>query len=336
MRLPFTLHAEGALHGAIQSHNIWWKWDSLMAFIRGFGSWLPERRVGNAELAAALECAPEWILEMSGIAERRYAGDAEKVASIGARAAQSCLANAGVAAGEVGLLLVASGSSERFCPGPAGEIALKLGMGATPAIDIPVASAGSLIGLAMAAELAAKFGRVLVVGSEIMSRRILLAPEGRNTAILFGDGAGACLVDREIGGLKIVDSLIATDGASAEILAMENELLRMEGPSVILQAARKLPGVIKDLLSRNSIAADQVEGFLLHQANLNLITRVATSLKVPAERFYTNIQRYGNTSSASMLIAADEWSKAHQVDGPIVFSAFGAGINWGAVLALPV
>jgi 3-oxoacyl-[acyl-carrier-protein] synthase-3 len=127
-----------------------------------------------------------------------------------------------------------------------------------------------------------------------------------------------------------------TDGASAEILAVENNLLRMEGPSVILQAARKLPSVIKELLARNSIAADQVESFLLHQANLNLITRVATSLKVPAERFYTNIQRYGNTSSASMLIAADEWSATNSATGPVVFSAFGAGINWGAVLALPV
>lgn len=307
-----------------------------MAFIRGFGSWLPERRVGNAELAAALECAPEWIQEMSGISERRYADDAETVASIGVKAAENCLQKSGMAACEIGLLLVASGSSERFCPGPAAEIALKLGMGATPAIDIPVASAGSLIGMGLAAELAPKFGRVLIVGAEIMSRRILRTPEGKNTAILFGDGAGACLVDREMGSLRIADSLLATDGASAEILAVENGLLRMEGPSVILQAARKLPSVIKDLLARNSIAADQVESFLLHQANLNLITRVANSLKVPAERFFTNIQRYGNTSSASMLIAADEWSASHSASGPVVFSAFGAGINWGAILALPL
>jgi 3-oxoacyl-[acyl-carrier-protein] synthase III len=307
-----------------------------MAFIRGFGSWLPERRVDNAELAAALECAPEWILEMSGIEERRYAEDAETVASIGAGAAENCLQKAGVAAGEVGMLLVASGSSERFCPGPAAEIALKLGMGATPAIDIPVASAGSLIGLVMAAELAARFGRVLVVGAEIMSRRVLRTPEGKNTAILFGDGAGACLVDRDAGGLRIADSILATDGASAEILAVENGLLRMEGQSVILQAARKLPSVIKDLLARNSIGVEAVESFLLHQANLNLITRVANSLKAPADRFYTNIQRYGNTSSASILIAADEWSEVNAtVKGPIVFSAFGAGINWGAVLAVP-
>ena len=307
-----------------------------MAFIRGFGSWLPERRVGNAELAAALDCTPEWILDMSGIIERRYAEDAETVASIGVRAAENCLQKAGVAASEVGLLLVASGSSERFCPGPAAEIALKLGMGATPALDLPVASAGSLIGLAMAAELAPKYGRVLIVGAEIMSRRIQRIPEGKNTAILFGDGAGACLVDRETGSLRIADSLLLTDGASAEILAVENGLLRMEGPSVILQAARKLPSVIKELLARNSIVADQVESFLLHQANLNLITRVATSLKVPADRFYTNIQCYGNTSSASMLIAADEWSAAISAKGPVVFSAFGTGINWGAVLALPI
>jgi 3-oxoacyl-[acyl-carrier-protein] synthase III len=308
-----------------------------MAYLRAFGSWLPERRVTNAELAPLVDAAPEWIFEATGIEERRYAADEDTVASIGVKAALNCLENASVQAADLGMILVASGSSERFCPGPASRIAAELGLTATPALDIPVASAGSLIGLSLAAQLAPVHGRVLVIGAEIMSRRVVRSPENKNTAILFGDGAGACLVDRDEGFARIVDSCLYTDGASAEIIAIEEGRFRMEGQAVILQAARKMPRAINELLTRNNIAPADVEAFLLHQANLNLITRVAAAVKAPQERFFTNIARYGNTSSASMLIAADEWyrGRAAAQSGPIVFAAFGAGINWGALLAIP-
>jgi 3-oxoacyl-[acyl-carrier-protein] synthase-3 len=124
---------------------------------------------------------------------------------------------------------------------------------------------------------------------------------------------------------------------AAEILKVEHERLVMEGKSVILQAYRKMPRTIHDLLARNTLAAADIGVYLLHQANLNLIERVAAGLKVPLDRFFVNIARYGNTSSASLLIAADEWRRAHPEPPalPIVFSAFGAGINWGALLAVP-
>jgi len=308
-----------------------------MSFLRAFGSWVPPRRVTNAELAPAVEASPEWILEVTGIEERRYAAEEETVAGLGLKAAQNCLENAGIQAADLGMILVASGSSERFCPGPASRIAAGLGLTSTPALDIPVASAGSLIGLSLAAQLAPVYGRVLVIGSEIMSRRVERTPAGKSTAILFGDGAGACLVDRDRGFARIADSRIFTDGNSSEIIAIEEGSFRMDGQAVILQAARKLPRAINDLLTHNGIAAADVEVFLMHQANLNLITRVAAAVKVPQERFFANIARYGNTSSASMLIAADEWYRGHSgpITGPIVFAAFGAGINWGALLAIP-
>jgi 3-oxoacyl-[acyl-carrier-protein] synthase-3 len=308
-----------------------------MAYLRAFGSWLPERRVPNQEIAAQLDVTPEWILDMSGIEERRYADDSETVASIGLRAAENCLQNAGITAADLGMILVASGSTDRFCPGPAGQIAAGLGLNSTPALDIPVASAGSLIGLIMAAQFAPTVGRVLVIGTEIMSRRIIRSPEGKNTAILFGDGAGAALIDSEIGFARIADSCLYTDGAAAEILYVNNGAFHMDGQAVILQASRKLPRAINELLTRNQLAAADIEAFLLHQANLNLIARVATTLKVPSQRFFANIASYGNTSSASLLIAADEWHRqlAAPITGPVVFSAFGAGLNWGALLALP-
>jgi 3-oxoacyl-[acyl-carrier-protein] synthase-3 len=306
-----------------------------MAFLRAFGSYLPPRRVTNEELAPLVGADPAWILQASGIQERRYAADEDTVASLGLLAAQDCLKKAGATAQELGMILVASGSSERFCPGPAVEVAAGLGLTAAPALDIPVASCGSLIGLALAAELAPKMGCVLVVGTEIMSRRIDRTPDGKDTAILFGDGAGACLIDPHSGFARIVDWTLSSDGTAAEILKIERERIMMDGKSVILQAYRKMPRAIGELLGRNSLTAAEVGVYLLHQANLNLIERVATGLKVPLDRFFVNIARYGNTSSASMLIAADEWRAAHPepVSAPMVFSAFGAGIQWGALLA---
>jgi 3-oxoacyl-[acyl-carrier-protein] synthase III len=307
-----------------------------MAFLRAFGSYLPPRRVTNEELAPLVGADPAWILQVSGIQERRYAADEDTVASLGLLAAQDCLKKAGASAQELGMILVASGSSERFCPGPAVEVAAGLGLTATPALDIPVASCGSLIGLSLAAQLAAKVGPVLVVGAEIMSRRVDRTPEGKDTAILFGDGAGACLVDPHSGFARIADWTLSTDGTAAGILKIERERIVMDGKSVILQAYRKMPRAIGELLGRNSVTSADVGVYLLHQANLNLIERVATGLKVPLDRFFVNIAHYGNTSSASMLIAANEWRAAHPepVSTPMVFSAFGAGVQWGALLAV--
>jgi 3-oxoacyl-[acyl-carrier-protein] synthase III len=307
-----------------------------MSYLRAFGSHLPERRVTNDELAPLVGADSNWILQSTGIEERRYAADEDTVASLGLLAAQNCLQNAGATATDLGMILVASGSSERFCPGPASQVAAGLGLTSISALDIPVASCGSLIGLSLASRLTAQVGPVLVVGAEIMSRRVDRTPEGKDTAILFGDGAGACLIDPNAGFARIADSLLATDGTAAEILKIEKERLAMEGKSVILQAYRKMPRAINDLLARNSLAASDVAVFLLHQANLNLIERVAAGIKVPIDRFFINIGRYGNTSSASLLIAADEWRKSYpEPTLPIVFSAFGAGLNWGALLAVP-
>ena len=309
-----------------------------MAYLRAFGFHLPPRRVSNRELAPLVGVTPEWILDVSGIEERRYAADNDTVVGLGLLAAQDCLANAAATPADLGMILVASGSSPRYCPGPASQIAAALGLSATPALDIPVASCGSLIALALAAQLAPQTGPVLVVGAEIMSRCVQLTPEGKDTAILFGDGAGSCLVDPASGFARVADAILSTDGASAEILKIQQGRIFMDGRSVILQACRKIPRAINDLLARNQLTAADPCVYLLHQANLNLILRVAQSLKAPEDRFFTNLARYGNTSSASLLIAAAEWRIAHPepLAAPIVFSAFGAGLNWGALLALPV
>ncbi len=309
-----------------------------MSYLRAFGAYLPSRVVGNQEIADATGTDVDYIRRGSGIEERRFAADDETVASLGIRAAQDCLANANMPADQLGLLLVASSSAELRFPGPASSIVAGLGINGVPAIDLPIASAGSLFGMALAAHLTAAYRNVLVVASEIMSRVVARQPANRDTAILFGDGAGACLISRESGFARIQDSLLATNGDQANALKLERDApLSMDGRMIILHAARKIPRAIVELLERNNITPADVEVYLMHQANLNLIARVAQSIAVPDDQFFSNIQRYGNTSSASMLIAGAEWRAQHpeMPDKPIVFATFGAGLHWGALLALP-
>jgi 3-oxoacyl-[acyl-carrier-protein] synthase III len=201
-------------------------------------------------------------------------------------------------------------------------------------------TAGSLFGLALAARLVESYGDILVVAAEKMSAMVQAHPLDPNTAILFGDGAGAALVSNRPGPWRIVDCALHSDGQFREDLAYDGTSpLRMNGLSVILHASRKLPSAIREVLGRANIAATDVAAFLLHQANRNLLDRVASALGVAPERIYSNIARRGNTSSASMLIAAAEWSAQWSAQqpaspsGPIVFAAFGAGWHWGALLA---
>jgi 3-oxoacyl-[acyl-carrier-protein] synthase-3 len=308
-----------------------------MAFLRAFGKYLPSRIVSNSELADLLGCDPEWIFNASGIRERRYAAQTESVVDLAAAAGADCLTRAGVTPEAIGLLIVSSGSAERRFPGPAAETALRLGFAGTPAIDLPLASAGSLFGLAMASRLADAHGSVLVIAAEKMSSVISRPPLDRNTAILFGDGAGACLIDPSQGKAGIIEAALHSDGSFAQDLRLEfDEPLYMNGRSVIMQASRKFPAVIREALDRAKVAPESVDAFLAHQANQNLIVRVAQTLGVPPEKFFSNIGRYGNTSSASMLIAAAEWDEqsGFRTGHPVVLAAFGAGFHWGALVAM--
>jgi 3-oxoacyl-[acyl-carrier-protein] synthase III len=279
----------------------------------------------------------EWIFNVSGIDERRFAAEDETISDMAVSAAQDCLSGSGVPASELGMLMVASGSSERRFPGPAASVAHRLGLDSVPALDLPMASAGSLFGMALASTLAETYGNILVVAAEKMSSVILRQPMNPSTCVLFGDGAGACLVSAKAGLAKVVDSALYSDGSFSEDLKLELERpLEMNGRTVILQASRKIPRAVVALLERNGRAAADVGYFLMHQANQNLIVRIAAALGVGAEKFYSNIRRYGNTSSASMLIAATEWSRQDGFSAgiPVVFATFGAGFHWGALLCV--
>lgn len=316
-----------------------------MATIPGFGRYLPDRILDNAALARQLGCDPAWIFEASGIEERRIATDEETVAVMAERAAHHCLERTGVDAAQIGLVILSSGTAERRFPGPAARLAQGLGLAGVPAIDLPVASAGSLFSLALAAQLAPSYGMVLVAAAERMSAPALSEPLDRNVAILFGDGAGACLVGAAAEpnaaprGLVIADAVLHSDGAYADHLRLEHSgPVQMDGRTVILQAVRRIPAAIGEVLERQGVSAEVVRAFLLHQANRNLTDRVAKTLGVPATRFFSNIHRYGNTSSASLLIAGSEWRDQADLETGdwVCFAAFGAGFHWGAILARAV
>ena len=307
----------------------------MPAYLHGFGAHLPERVVRNAELAARLDRTPEWIENVCGIRERRWAEEAASVVDLAAAAAEDCLTKADADRSRIGLLIVASGSAPPGFPGPAAEVAVRLNLGSTPVLDLPMASAGSLFGMALAARMTDSLGDILVVGAEKMSSVLQAHPLDPNTAILFGDGAGAALISSRPGLLRIVHSAIHSDGHNCTDLAFDwSSPLKMNGPVVIRHASAKIPAVVIEVLQRASISPADVSAFLFHQANQNLLARVAKALGVPPERIFSNIARYGNTSSASLLIAAAEWQASDPAAGPVVFGAFGAGFHWGALVAV--
>lgn len=303
--------------------------------LTGFAHALPERIVTNAGLAAEFAVEESWIKEVSGIEERRYAADDDTPATLAHRAALLSLERAGLSPKDVGAIVVGSGSGLRRFPGISASLQKLLGAPGIPALDVPLASVGGLFALALAADLAPRYGPVLVVGSEVMSRVLAIPPRVKETAILFGDGAGSCIVLPSAGAHTLVDVRMASDGTYEDDLALPLDgALAMNGRQVILQANRKLQAATTDIVSRSGLTLDDIGLFVFHQANSNLLRQVATALKLPAERVFTNIATRGNTSAASVLIALSE---AH-AEGRLaaarhtVLAAFGAGFSWGGAL----
>ena len=307
-----------------------------MSFIRAFGSYLPSRVVKNEEIGWFIGRTPEWIIGVSGIEQRRFAAEYEDVSVLATHAGEACLQNARTAAKDIGLLIVTSGTAPRSFPGPAATVAEKLGLARAAAIDLPMASAGSVFAMAMARDLAPRYGTILLIGAEKMSSVALRQPINRSTAALFGDGAGACLISAKEGFLEIIDSSLHTDGTGSEDLRLAFAvLLEMRGRSVIRNAGKKLPAAIREVLHHSDLHPKEVDAYMVHQANQHVVEGVARALGVDKEAFPLNIREYGNTSSASMLIVADEYFRDRVIKSGryFVFGAFGAGYHWGAVLA---
>jgi 3-oxoacyl-[acyl-carrier-protein] synthase-3 len=223
-----------------------------VAVLKAFGAYLPARIVPNRELGAKLNRTPDWILDVSGIEERRYAAPDETVADMAVAAACACLERAGMSAGDIGLFIVASGSAERRFPGPASNRGQPVGRRGRTGHRSSHGQRGRTFRHGAGCSTGRVYGNILVVASEKMSAVVTREPMEQGVAILFGDGAGACIVSPGDGPARIVDSVLHSDGAFAEDLRLEFEApLAMNGRSVIMQASRKIPGAIAELLERN-------------------------------------------------------------------------------------
>ena len=306
-----------------------------MASLAGFGHSLPEGVLTNESLASEFSVTPEWILSVCGIQTRRVVAADETVCDLAERASQACLQDAGITADKLGAIIGCTGTPHRQFPGVSAEVQKRLNAPGIPAFDLHLASISGLFGVALANKMCEQWGPTLVVAAETMTRALTQGPRAKETAILFGDGAGACLVTPGDAPLAIRDVSIASDATFSEALQMDfGSTLEMDGRTIIIHAVRKLARAVAELLEKNSLRVDQIGLFLFHQANMRLLERLMKELKIEASQCFVNIEKYGNTSSASWLIAASEAKAAGVLRSgmKVVIAAFGAGLSWGAAL----
>ena len=318
---------------------------ALRSQVAGVGGYLPERILTNHELALRLDTSDEWIRQRTGIAERRVAAKGELTSDLAVRAAERALARAGIEAGELDLLVVATATPDNTFPATATRVQARLGMRRGAAFDIQAVCAGFVFALA-AADNALRLGQArtaLVVGAETFSR--ILDWEDRGTCVLFGDGAGALVlkaVPAVPGGRFVLSNHLHSDGGQYDILYVDGGpsstrttgLLRMEGREVFRQAVQHLGEVVEEALAANRLSAADIDWLVPHQANSRIIDGVGRKLGLPAAKIVSTIGRHANTSAASIPLALDTAvADGRIMPGHLVLiEALGGGLSWGASL----
>ncbi len=321
--------------------------------VAGWGLALPTRRVTNHDLAAHLDTSDEWIVERTGIRERRWAAPGETTGSLAVAAARQALDRAGLAASEVGVVVVATSTPDRPLPSTSAAVAAELGVTAG-AFDVNAACAGFVYGLATADALveAGVARTALLVGADVMTA--VVDPQDRSTAVLFGDGAGALVLTGGRGVEPGAPGLVASDlvgdpgglelltipaggsalPASAATVAARQHYLRMDGPEVFRRAVRGVAASIERTLARAGATVDDVGLFVPHQANARIVDAVLARTGLPSARTSSTVDRFGNTSAASIPIALAEAAQAGTVaPGDLVLlCGFGAGFTIGTAL----
>jgi 3-oxoacyl-[acyl-carrier-protein] synthase III len=327
------------------------------AKITGTGMYVPERIVTNKDLEALMDTSDEWIRQRSGIQERRFIQEGQMPADLAEAAARQALADAGLEADQVDCIVLATLSPQADFPGTSFFLQERLG-GETPCFDVRAQCSGFLyaLGIAKSFVVAGQYRRVLVVGCEVHSTGIDLSTEGRDVAVLFGDGAGAVVVeanDDPDDPAAILGICLHAEGKYAKKLWLEapgsgfyptritHEMLeqkrcfpRMEGKFVFKHAVTRMPQVLQEALDTSGIKKDDVDLFLFHQANLRINEFVAGALEIPPEKLRNNIQRYGNCSAASIpLLLAEAQREGVLAPGRVVsLTAFGSGFSWASAV----
>jgi 3-oxoacyl-[acyl-carrier-protein] synthase-3 len=320
------------------------------AHIAGWGQYLPSKVLTNDDLARMVDTTNEWIVEHTGICRRHIVADGETTATMSIRAAQDALRVADFDPANVDLIIVATATPEYIMPSTACLVQDALGATHAAAFDLSAACSGFVYALAMATHSirAGAYQSALVIGAETFSR--ITDWEDRNTCILFGDGAGAVLlVGSDVEG-GILSTVLGSDGSGGEALIVPgggsrhptspdtvlNRLhyIKMNGREVFRFAARILPHAAREACEAAGLSLDDIDLFIPHQANLRIIQAAAKGLKVPEERIFTNLDRYGNTSSASIPLALVEAISRGFVkpNDNLVLVGFGGGLTWGAAV----
>ncbi len=306
------------------------------AAVAAVGMALPERVVANAPIAERLGVSEEWIVKRTGVRERRLAGDGERLSELAARAAAEAVERAGLAAGDLGLVIAATMAPDDLTPNLAPLVAAEIGARATGAFDVGAACTGFLSALALAAAQveAGRAGAVLVVGADLLSR--LTDPDDRSTAALLADGAGAAVVVAAPAPGRVGPVLLGSDGGLADlIVARRSEgVIRMNGHDTFRQAVARMSAATLEALELAGRRLGDVDLFVYHQANSRIIRAVAAELGLDAARAADYVPRYGNTSAASIPIAlATAEAEGRLWPGAtVVLGAFGAGLTWGAAV----
>jgi len=323
----------------------------LNAHITGWGMAIPERVMTNDEIAEMVDTSDEWIRTRTGVHERRIAAPEESSASLATEAALQALEIAGLKPADVNLIIVATSSPEYTFPATASIVQDKIGAVKSGAFDLSAACTGFILALNMAAQSirTGSIENALVIGAETLSR--ITNWEDRDTCVLFGDGAGAFVLQAGEDSGGVLSAVMRSDGSGSDLLelpaggsklpASEETVrsglhyIRMNGREVFRFATRVIASATREAVELAGLGLDDINLIIPHQANQRIIETAARGLKFPLDRFVINLDRYGNTSTASIPIAAVEaYQDGRLIPGDhIVFVGFGAGLTWGAVVA---
>jgi 3-oxoacyl-[acyl-carrier-protein] synthase-3 len=321
----------------------------MKACIAGIGSYVPARVLTNADLERMVATSDEWIRERTGIRERRIAATGEACSDLAVQAGKRALTAAGLAATDVDMILVATCTGDYPLPATACLVQHQLGATKAAACDLSAACCGFVYALSVAdAYIKTGMRHVLVIGSEVMSA--ITDWTDRNTCVLFGDGAGAVVVSASDGERGILSTHLRSDGTlcelimvpgggsrtppSEKVLAERLQYITMKGNETFKVAVRTLEEIARSTLSANHLRVEDIDLYVPHQANIRILKAVMERLGLPIEKVMLNVERYGNTSAASIPIALDEAVHEGRIkDGSLVMlGAFGAGLTWASAV----
>ena len=322
----------------------------IHARIIGTGSYAPKKVITNHDLEKLVDTSDEWITERTGIKERRVAEKGQTTSDLAYEASQKALKASGIGAQDLDLILVATVTPDTYLPSLSCVLQEKLHAKKAAAFDIFAACSGFIYGLSVAQAFieSGMYANILLVGAEVLSR--FTDWEDRNTCVIFGDGAGAAVLQRHVGKRGVLSTHLHSDGTLGDLITVPGggashppahetihkrmHYIKMKGNETFKVAVRALEDVVQEALEYNRVKAEDIDLLIPHQANLRIIQAMAQRLKMPMEKVVITLHKYGNTSAASIPMALDEAVREGRIkeNDLILFEAFGGGLTWASAL----